>query len=294
MSIRRLVGLVFAGVVLVAPAVSGSAETARQILDRRKALEDGAQHWDDRHQRMKLTIHDRQGGERVRDLELWEKKYPNDTTKSLAVFHAPAEVKGTAFLAFTYTGKRADQWLYLPELKRVRQITASARKEKFVGTDLTYHDLDLVQEMTGWTEDDARSSLRGAEAVDGVQTWAIELVPKREDILYKRIVIWLGQDDLVPRRLEFYDEGEEPRRRITQSDIRMHGTVPFAGNVKAETPPQGSTTDIVVSDVQFNKGLADDIFTQRQLELGAPGGDGGQTARAILDRWKGQLGQGAP
>jgi len=219
---------------------------------------------------MRLTIHDRQGGERIRELEVWEKKYPNDTTKSLAVFHAPAEVKNTAFLAFTYRGKRADQWLYLPELKRVRQITASARKEKFVGTDLTYHDLDLVQEMTGWTEDDARSSLRGAETVDGVSTWAIELTPRREDILYTKIVLWLGRDDLFPRKLEFYDEGEEPRRRIFQSDVRMHGAIPWAATLKAETPPQGSWTDIVVSDVQFNQTLSDDVFTQRQLELGAP------------------------
>lgn len=261
--------LVLLGLALVAPAARG-AETARQILDRRKALEDGAQHWNDRHQRMKLTIHDKQGGERLRELELWEKKYPNDTTKSLAVFHAPAEVKGTAFLAFTYTGKRADQWLYLPELKRVRQITASARKEKFVGTDLTYHDLDLVQEMTRWTEDDARSSLRGSEAVDGLDTWTIELAPEREDILYKKVVLWLGKDDLVPRKLEFYDEGDEPRRRILQSDIEMHGTIPWAAKVKAETPAAGSYTDIVVSDVQFNGGLSDDVFTQRQLELGAP------------------------
>jgi hypothetical protein len=55
-------------------------------------------------------------------------------------------VKGTGFLAFTHKGRPADQWLYLPELKRVRQITARRRKESFVGTDLSYHDLDLIQE----------------------------------------------------------------------------------------------------------------------------------------------------
>ena len=33
-----------------------AAETARQILDRRKALDDTTRHWDDRHQKMKLTI----------------------------------------------------------------------------------------------------------------------------------------------------------------------------------------------------------------------------------------------
>src|SRR5881397_357335 len=138
-----LLALAFAG------AVRG-AETARQILDRRKALDDTTRHWNDRHQKMKLTIVDRRG----------------------------------------------DQWLYLPELQRVRQITARTRNESFVGTDLSYHDLDLIQELTSWTEDDARSSLRGEETVDGTPTYAIELVPRREDIGYKKIVVWLGRDDL--------------------------------------------------------------------------------------------------
>jgi hypothetical protein len=66
--------------------------------------------------------------------------------KAILFFLAPAEVKGTGFLAFTHKGRPADQWLYLPELKRVRQITARRRKESFVGTDLSYHDLDLIQE----------------------------------------------------------------------------------------------------------------------------------------------------
>src|SRR6185295_14573913 len=116
---------------------------------------------------------------------------------TILFFLTPAEVKGTAFLAFTHKGRSADQWLYLPALKRVRQITASSRGESFVGTDLSYHDLDLVQEMPSWTEADARSSLRGEEAIDGTPTHAIELVPQREDIGYKRVVVWLGKDDLV-------------------------------------------------------------------------------------------------
>src|SRR5438034_630465 len=101
-----------------------AAETARQILDRRKALDDTTRHWDDRHQKMKLTIVDRRGGERVREIELFDRREPGDEQKTLLFFLAPAEVKGTGFLAFTHKGRPADQWLYLPELQRRRQITA--------------------------------------------------------------------------------------------------------------------------------------------------------------------------
>jgi len=256
-----LLALAFAG------AVRG-AETARQILDRRKALDDTTRHWNDRHQKMKLTIVDRRGGERVRELELFDRREPGDEQKTILFFLAPAEVKGTGFLAFTHKGRPADQWLYLPELQRVRQITARTRNESFVGTDLSYHDLDLIQELTSWTEDDARSSLRGEETVDGTPTYAIELVPRREDIGYRKLVLWLGREDLLPHRLEFYEDGSEPRKRMTQGDVRSIGAIPVAHHIEVATPAAGSHTVIEIADVQFNQKLDPELFSQRYLERG--------------------------
>ena len=255
-------------VLLIALAgAARAAETARQILDRRKALDDTTRHWDDRHQKMKLTIVGR-SGDRVREIELFDRREPGDEQKTILFFLAPAEVKGTGFLAFTHKGRPADQWLYLPELQRVRQITARTRNESFMGTDLSYHDLDLIQEMTSWTEADARSSLRGEETVDGTPTWAIEEVPQREDIGYKKVVVWLGRDDLVPRRLELYEDATEPKKRIAQSDVKSIGAIPVAHHVEVATPGTGSHTVIEITDVQFNQKLDPDLFTQRYLERG--------------------------
>ncbi|HUE30968.1 MAG TPA: outer membrane lipoprotein-sorting protein [Verrucomicrobiae bacterium] len=262
---RRLLAVI--ALVLALAAAARAAETARQILDRRKALDDTTRHWDDRHQKMKLTIVAR-GGERVRELELFDRREPGDEQKTILFFLAPAEVKGTGFLAFTHKGRPADQWLYLPELQRVRQITARTRNESFMGTDLSYHDLDLIQEMTSWTEADARSSLRGEETVDGTPSYVIEEIPQREDIGYKKVVVWLGRDDLVPRRLELYEDTAEPKKRIAQSDIKEIGAIPVAQHVEAATLAAGSHTVVEISDVQFNQKLDPDLFSQRYLERG--------------------------
>jgi hypothetical protein len=266
-----MMGTRLLAVLLLSATVAGAAhaaETARQILDRRKALDDTTRHWDDRHQKMKLTIVDHRGGERVREMDLFDRREPGDEQKTILFFLAPAEVKGTAFLAFTHKGRAADQWLYLPELQRVRQITARTRNESFMGTDLSYHDLDLIQEMTSWTEADARSSLRGEEAIDGTPTYTIELVPQREDIGYRKIVLWLGHEDLVPRRLEFYEDGAEPKKRIAQGEVKLIGEIPVAHHVEVATPAAGSHTMIEIADVQFNQKLDPDLFSQRYLERG--------------------------
>jgi outer membrane lipoprotein-sorting protein len=244
------------------------ADPARQILDRRKTLDDTTRHWDDRHTRMTFKIVDRRGGERIRDLELYERREAGDERKTIVFFLAPAEVKGTGFLAFTHHGTPADQWLYLPELKRVRQITAHSRNESFVGTDLSYHDLDLLNEMGAWTEADAGAKLTGEETVDGTATHVIDYTPHRDDIGYRRVVLWLGKEDLMPRRLEFYEDGTEPKKRIHQRDVRNVGAVPVAYQVEVETPAVGSKTTIDLSDVQFDLKLEADLFSQRYLERG--------------------------
>jgi outer membrane lipoprotein-sorting protein len=262
----RMLTRVTAIVLLAALAAPALAETAREILDRRKALEDTTRHWDDRHQKLKLTIVDKRGGERVREIDLFDRREPGDEQKSILFFLAPAEVKGTGFLSFTHKGRAADQWLYLPELQRVRQITARTRNESFMGTDLSYHDLDLLQEMTSWTEADARSSLRDDESIDGTPCRVIELAPQRDDIGYKKIVLWLGRDDLVPRQLDLYEDGANPKKRIHQSAVGEEDKIPVSHHVEVATPDAGSHTVIEVSDVQFNKKIDPDFFSQRELE----------------------------
>ena len=195
---------------------------------------------------------------------------------------SPANVKGTAFLAITHPDRPADQWLYLPELRRSRRVGGAARYSGFVGTDFTYHDLDLLAEMPHWTEADAASSLRGEETVEGVPCHVIELTPAREEIGYQRIVVWLGRDDLVSRRIDFYEEapaagwlglggGEAPAptRRLLQGDVRRVGAIPVPFRAEVQTPAAGSKTTVTFESVTFDQSLPDDLFAQPALEWGS-------------------------
>src|SRR5262249_55997550 len=126
----------------------------------------------------------------------------------------------------------------------------------------------VVNEMAGWAEEDGASRLEGAEAVDGVPCHVIEYATKREDIGYKKVVLWLGTDDLVPRRLEFWDDASAATKRLRQSDVRTIGAIPLAHKVEVETLAAGSKTTIDVLEAQFNVGLEEELFTQRGLERG--------------------------
>ena len=62
-----------------------------------------------------------------------------------------------------------------------------------------------------------------------------------------------------------YEEADEPVKRIEQSRIEEVGAIPVHHRVVVSTPRKGSRTLIEVSDVRFNQGLGDDLFSQRAV-----------------------------
>jgi hypothetical protein len=256
--------------LVTAVGAVASTETARSILDRRKALDDTTRHWDDREQHVTLVVQKKGGAVQRLRLTMYERRLPDHEERAVLFFEEPASQRGVAFLSFSHPGRADEQWIYLPALKRVRQIGVSkaARKESFVGTDLSYHDLDVLQDMTSWSEAEAPAMLLGEETIDGAATYRIELKPARDDVYYTRILLWLGKDDLVARRTEFFDGGAEPVKRIRQSDVRTVDGIPLAHHLDVETVAAGSRTSMAIDGVRFNQQLGPDLFTQRSLERG--------------------------
>jgi outer membrane lipoprotein-sorting protein len=243
-------------------------ETARQILDKAKQLDGTTRKWGDRIQTLTLSIHGKSGGARERSLQIADKRSPDGENKTVTFFLAPPEVKGTGFLQWSHPGKDNEQWLYLPEVKRSRRITSRLRDQSFMGTDFSYRDLEIVAELPGWTEQDAPSKLTGSEDVDGHACHVIELTPKPDDGGYGKIALWIDKEQLVPRKMTFHDAKGTAVKTLRQTDVKNVGAIPTPYRVEMQTVEKGSRTEIVLTDVKYDTGLADDFFTERQLQRG--------------------------
>ena len=266
----RRIGVLLTGMAaLVAGASARGDDAARAALDKARALNRGERHWADRRQRMTLTIVDRRGSEYQRELEVVSKRVDDDATRSLMFFHAPAQVAGIGFLQWTDPRSDDHQWLWLPALKRVRQISGGARGESFVGTDFSYEDLAIMAEAVDWPEDKAASTRVGEEAVDGIACDVIELRPTAgADVDYGTVRLWLGRDDQTVRKFEFRDADGTLAKTLLLSDIRTEKNIPTAHRLEMRNEKTGSHTSVVVSELTYDTGIADEEFTQRRLEKG--------------------------
>jgi outer membrane lipoprotein-sorting protein len=242
--------------------------TARELLDRAHELGQTTRKWSDRAQRLTLAIIDRRGGERHRALAINLKKYPEDRTRTILFFEAPAEVKGVGFLQWADPHGKDEQWLYLPELKRVRQISGGAKRESFVGTDFSYEDLALIGEITDWSEQDARTQLARDEPLDGQPCHVIELTPVGKDLAYGKLLVWLRAEDLTILTFELYDKANRLAKVLRVSDIRKVGAIPTPFHMEMQNVQSGSHTVVDFTDVKYDSGMSDDLFAQRALEHG--------------------------
>jgi outer membrane lipoprotein-sorting protein len=246
---------------------AAAAPTARELLDQTRQL-DTTRKWTDRVQRVKLHIFDRLGGERSRELVISSRKYPEDCSRAIMFFLSPPEVKGVGFLQWADPHGKDQQWLYLPELKRVRQISAGAKHESFMGTDFSYDDLGIIGDITDWTDRDARATLLRDEALDNRNCHVIEFIPTGKTLTYGRLLTWLTADDLVIVKFEMYDSTGRLEKRLVLSDIRNVGRIPTAFRMDMKNEQRGSHTLVELSEIKYDTGLGDEAFTQRSLEHG--------------------------
>lgn len=259
-----LVALVSAAILWAAPA---PAATAREVLDQARRLGDTERKWTDRRQSLTLTVVDRRGGKRTRELDVLQKKFEDDRSKSILFFRAPPEIKGTGFLQWIDPHAENRQWLYLPELKRVRQISGSGKRESFMGTDFSYEDLAISSEILDWTESDAEATIERQEECGAGKCWVILFTPKGKEIAYAGIRAWLD-DAYLLRRFEFLSDKGEVLKRLEVLDIRDVGNVPSAFRYEMENVRGGSRTLVEYGEIVYDTGIADSMFSERRLEKG--------------------------
>lgn len=264
---RRAVGILAMAVTwLVAAGAAVRADEPANLLEQARRHSRSSWRWSDRKQTLTMTIVDGRGNERTRKLRMFTRREDDGSEKSLAVFLEPADVRGTAFLQHTSPSGPSLQWLYLPELGRSRQITSSARRKSFMGTDFSYADLDLIENVLRWEVPSDAVSEQGDAASE--REW-FELDLSQDDRGYDRVDIELGRGNAWMHSLRLYEDRDaEPTKVLAFEGVRPVGAVPTAERLRMTQPAAGSFTVVTVSDLAYDSGVADDLFTKRALERG--------------------------
>ena len=84
---------------------------------------------------MEMKLKNKAGAEAKRLLRTKVLEVTQDGDKALLIFDHPKDIAGTALLTHSHKDKSDDQWVYLPDLKRVKRIASSNKSGPFMGSE---------------------------------------------------------------------------------------------------------------------------------------------------------------
>lgn len=252
-------------------SLSAAAITGREVMERVEDRETGDTH----HALMGMDLIDKDGEVSPRTLEVWEVKYGDpdqDLSKIVMEFREPSSVKDTRFLQVENDGEDDDQWIYLPDLDRVRRISASQGGDSFMGSDFTYDDMQS-REL-----DDYNYELLKEETLDKYDCYVVEAIPKDpDDSEYERTISWVSKKHDIPVKVEMFEKGTDELEKVMtvkQNIEKIDGywTV-FSTTMDNVQTDHSTELYIKQSDggryyVEYDKKISEQRFTQRFLKTG--------------------------
>ena len=212
-----------------------------------------------------LTLIDKAGKSRVREIAQYNMK-DGDVKKCVTVFRSPKDVAGVSYLSFDYpdnpdgSAKDSDSWLYLPAMKKVRRVSGSSKDDDFQGTDFTYDD------MGDRSLGKDTFALLGEETVDGVACWKLEYTAKDKSAKISRRILWIGKDNYVTYKGEYYDKQNKLFKTMECQDIAQIDGYWTTKKMIMTTLTTSHKTVYEMKDIQYDNDINPAFFTVSALE----------------------------
>ena len=195
-----------------------------------------------------------------------EMKMTNLKTNSTKIKKAVLFQKGMDKKLFRYTYPKSDNgiasltipegvYLYLPMFKKAKKITNLAESNKFNKTDFSLHD-----------RDDQSYSERFIPKLmkTGTNSYILNLIPKKSDGPYSRLVMTVNRSSYTIAKIEYYDQTGKKLKEATYDYTKIDNK-PVVKSITMKNVVTNHQTTFTMSNIKINTGLKDELFTPEHM-----------------------------
>ncbi len=209
-----------------------------------------------------MTITNSRGATRERSIVQYSLEGA-ESDKKIMFFTAPADVRDTSFMTWSWDdGRDDDQWIYLPALRRVKRISSDSKNDSFMGSDFTYDDLGERHP----SED--RHTIIREETVDGKAAYVVESIPVSPGDAFSRTVTWINKENWVGLKKEYYDGKNRLFKTLIIDNYEKIEGYWVVTDMTMKDLDRESSTRLAMNDVSFSVDLEEDFFSERQMKIG--------------------------
>jgi len=188
-------------------------------------------------------------------------------TKGYTHIDEPVSERGISILQYDYedTSKDTDQWLYLPELNKVKRISSDGSAPKsasLFGSEFSLEDIERPKLS------DYKFSLLEQKTISGENYAIIQQVPvdsKAKSTSYSKQLLWVDLNKHIVRKTEYYAWDQKlikVRQSAAIEDIDGIWTV---GKEVIRNLETQRISELSHKNVVYNVKIDDNMLTQRML-----------------------------
>lgn len=207
----------------------------------------------DEESNMKMILIDKTGDRKERNLKSYTKYFNDKDDWRVIKFLTPTDVRGIGFLVLA-----DDQmYLYMPAFHRIRRIASHSKKESFMGSDLSYNDMETSRYFENYN----------ANLIEDTQdNYILELTRRPTSKKpYPRIKMTVDKISSIPISMEYFNEANN-LWKIWKMELQKVGRYYTQSKIEVEDKKKAHRTIIERENIKFDQGLKDKIFTQRFLK----------------------------
>ena len=206
--------------------------------------------------RVTMTIRDASGGTRERKMTILRKDSGGLDQKFYVYFEGPADVRKMAYLVWKNAEGEDDRWLWLPALNLVKRIAPGDKRTSFVGSDFVYEDVSGRR-----IDEDSHELIESDE-----KTWLIKSTPQDPgSVEFAYYHLWIDKATYLPLKAEYYSPDGNLYRRVEALELDTIQGHPTVLQARVSDLVSGSTTINEFTEVSYDLGLAERIFSERFL-----------------------------
>ncbi len=141
-----------------------------------------------------------------------KKKVKGNITNSIVKFYKPASVKGTGLLTVSNEKSASNkQWIYLPALRSLKQLSSDDKNKSFMGSDFTNDDI------AGRELDRDKHKLLATKG----DYYHILSIPKKKSDPYSKLEIKVHRKIYVITEVVFYDSKGRKLKILENKKIKQ-------------------------------------------------------------------------
>jgi outer membrane lipoprotein-sorting protein len=196
-----------------------------------------------------MVITDKSGKENKREASLKQK----GKFKKLYRYTKPEKQAGIATLSLP----DGIIWLYMPAFGKAIRISLLSKSQAFTGTDFSQEDMSGIP-----YSDRYNPTIINANNPD---FYILELTPKTKKTKYSKIILTMDKTNYYPIKMEFFNNSNNYFKLATYT-YKKKNNYWYAKEVIMTSVLKKHSTSILLTDVKFDQGLDDEIFTVENLK----------------------------